>query len=72
MVEEFGADYPFGLERNQDGILSRAERLMAQQEVSPLRRNARGTSTMIDSSVVAPARVEVSPEVARFVECWLF
>ncbi|MSU32530.1 MAG: hypothetical protein EXS25_07715 [Pedosphaera sp.] len=33
--EEFGGDYLFGLKGNQDGILSRTERLLAQQAFSP-------------------------------------
>ena len=35
VVEEFGGDYLFGLKGNQDGILDRAERLLAQQSFSP-------------------------------------
>jgi len=35
VVEEFGGDYLFGLKGNQDGILDRAERLLAQQTFSP-------------------------------------
>ncbi len=35
VVEEFGGDYLFGLKGNQDGILERAERLLAQQAFSP-------------------------------------
>ena len=35
VVEEFGGNYLFGLKGNQDGILSRAERLLAQQAFSP-------------------------------------
>ena len=35
VVEEFGGDYLFGLKGNQDGILSRAERLLAQRDFSP-------------------------------------
>lgn len=35
VVEEFGGDYLFGLKGNQDGMLTRAERLLAQQAFSP-------------------------------------
>lgn len=35
VVQEFGGDYLFGLKGNQDGILDRAERLLAQQAFSP-------------------------------------
>ncbi|MSU32862.1 MAG: hypothetical protein EXS25_09450 [Pedosphaera sp.] len=35
VVEEFSENYLFGLKRNHDGILSRAERLLAQQAFSP-------------------------------------
>jgi hypothetical protein len=35
VVEEFGGDYLFGLKGNQDGILDRAERLLAQQSFPP-------------------------------------
>lgn len=35
VVHEFGGDYLFGLKGNQDGILTRAERLLAQQTFSP-------------------------------------
>jgi hypothetical protein len=34
VVEEFGGDYLFGLKGNQDGVLTRAERLLAQQAFS--------------------------------------
>lgn len=35
VVEEFGGDYLFGLKGNQDGILDRAERLLAKQAFPP-------------------------------------
>ena len=35
VVEEFGGDDLFGLKGNQDGVLTRAERLLAQQAFSP-------------------------------------
>jgi len=35
VVEEFGVDALFGLKGKLDGILSRAERLLAQRDFSP-------------------------------------
>ncbi len=35
VVGEFGGDDLFGLKGNQDGILVRAERLLAQRDLSP-------------------------------------